>query len=55
MENNEQDPANDPAIIYRIIFDRWTAGETIKEISEQTGLDLKKVMAILKEQQKSLV
>ena len=58
MINNEQSPAEDeenPAIIYQNVFDRWKAGQTLKEICEQTGLDLKRVMTILKEQQKSLV
>ena len=57
MLNNEQNPANDesPAIIYQDVFYRWKAGETLKEICENTGLELKRVKTILKEQQKSLV
>ena len=56
MLNNEY-PADDenPAIIYQDVFNRWKAGETLKDICEHTGLDLNRVMTILKEQQKSLV
>jgi hypothetical protein len=54
MVTKEQTPTDDenPAIIYQIVFERWKAGKTLKEICEQTGLDLKSVMTILKEQQK---
>ena len=54
MVDEEQVPANDedPEID---VFDLWRAGKTLNDISELTGLDLKTVMTILKEKQKSIV